>query len=302
MRRRRLAVIAALVCGLSTHCGELDEAAETEVVDVRSPALTLPSALRRSPKDRPEAVPANYVWTRSGFMHPSCVITVTSGDTVGDDMLVRGADGSPHGEILPCQYPRYDRHGAPVDSMAPQTYRRVYDGWVVDYKRDGALPAGALLTTEWEVPPAPTNIGGQDMGFFNDILLAGPGGYDILQPVLDYWATNRYYQIISEHCCVGGNDVQTRGIRVAPGDVIRGTVQGTDCSASGACAGWTVLTTNLENLAIKTARVSQVTAVVASRDYTHRVGQLGSSSERCCCSARHYGAAGDGLASSRPLC
>ncbi len=199
---------------------------------------------RFSPTRRPPSVPDDYVLTHNGFMHPSCVISVDSDETVSHDGTIRGPDGKIRDIIAPCGYDRYSADGQLVTSQkgsvpAPHPHA-VYDGWIVFYVYNGRVAAGTTITTDWVVPLAPTTAGTQDIAFFNDIVTESSATDDILQPVLDWnsgaWTTE------SEHCCINNNDVYKSGGQVSVGDTIRGTVQGSSCSSDGSCSTWTIIT------------------------------------------------------------
>jgi hypothetical protein len=159
--------------------------------------------------------------------------------------------------LSPCTQARYDRRGRRIAALgevpggatpelaAPIPAPATYDGYIVYYSSNGAITPGSTLVTDWIVPPPPTNVSNQDIAFFNDILTSAGGG-DILQPVLDFnGETQGKWSIESEHCCLSGNDMQTTPIVVAPGDLIRGTVVGGGCDATGVCQSWTVTTTDV---------------------------------------------------------
>jgi MYXO-CTERM domain-containing protein len=199
----------------------------------------------------PPGVPAAYVFTHSGWFHPSCVVRVRSDEVVEADGVIRGkGDGAPHFALAPCSYARFDLGGrllsagaAPPVHAAPAP--AIYDGYIVYYEYDGSIAVGSTLVTDEIVPPAPTNVADQDIAFFNDILTSAGGG-DILQPVLDFnGETSGKWSIESEHCCISNNDMQTTPIVVAPGDQIRGTVTGSGCATTGVCSAWTVTTADV---------------------------------------------------------
>lgn len=210
---------------------------------------------RFSPKKKPAGVPADFVLTRAGFMHPACVITVRSDESVGRDgadLVVRGMDGSEHDRLPPCPYPRYRRDGQVVASAAEagtpaqastiaHQPHGVYDGWLASYSSYDSFDPGSSLSTEWYVPALPTNIKDQDIAFFNDICTSADSG-DILQPVLDFSELGSRWAIESEHCCIAGNDSQSTAVGVSPGDLIRGTVVPSNCNSAGLCTTWTITT------------------------------------------------------------
>ena len=206
---------------------------------------------------RPLGVPADYVFTRHGWFHPSCVISVGSDEAVGPDLVIRGRDGAAHAVFAPCAEVRYDRRGrklaAPGDGQRPGAQAVAesppasvtYDGYIVYFGSNGAIAPGSTLTTEWIVPPPPNNVDNQDIALFNAILTSADGG-DILQSVLDFnGVVQGKWSIESEHCCLMGNDMPSAPIVVAPGDLIRGFISGAGCTATGVCQSWTVTTTDV---------------------------------------------------------
>jgi hypothetical protein len=235
--RRFAALALGAALGLSGATASADDAQP----DRRSTRLL-------SPMHKPAGIPADYVLTHNGFFHPSCVVTLQSDEVTGDDLVIRGLDGSEHARFAPCAYPRYGRAGQLVqDPHLPPVHATpvLYDGYIVYYAYDGSLPVGPTLTTDWTVPLAPTNVNGQDIAFFNDILTTAGSG-DILQPVLDFNGEVRnHWAMESEHCCLSGNDMQTTPVNVNVGDKIRGIVVGSNCAANGVCQNWSVTTTDL---------------------------------------------------------
>ncbi len=238
----------AIVCVL-TIGGVARAATDEPVVDRHGHHLTSGS--------KPAGVPADFVLTHHGWFHPSCVVTVGSDEVVGPDLVIRGKDGTEHDRLAPCARERYDRRGrrvatpadvqggAPPELAAPIPATSIYDGYIVYYVSSGAITPNSTLTTDWIVPPAPTNVATQDIAFFNDILTTAGGG-DILQPVLDFnGESTGKWAIESEHCCLSGNDMQSTIVVVAPGDLIRGTVTGTGCDTTGVCQSWTVITADM---------------------------------------------------------
>jgi len=203
---------------------------------------------RFSPAKKPDGVPSDFVLTRSGFMHPSCVITVRSDEITGkegSDLVVRGMDGTEHARLPACPYPRYKRNGqliAAQDSTAShQPHTGKYDGWIASYYSYDSFDPGSTLTTDWYVPALPTKVADQDIAFFNAICTSADGG-DILQPVLDFSEIPGKWAMESEHCCISGNDSQSTLVAVSPGDLIRGTVVPSNCNSAGLCTRWAITT------------------------------------------------------------
>jgi MYXO-CTERM domain-containing protein len=203
---------------------------------------------RFSPAKKPDGVPSDFVLTRAGFMHPSCVITVRSDEITGKegaDLVVRGMDGTEHARLPACPYPRYRRNGqiiAAQDSTAShQPHTGKYDGWIASYYSYDSFDPGSTLTTDWYVPALPTKVADQDIAFFNAICTSADGG-DILQPVLDFSEIPGKWAMESEHCCISGNDSQSTLVAVSPGDLIRGTIVPSNCNSAGLCTKWTITT------------------------------------------------------------
>ena len=206
---------------------------------------------------KPAGVPAEYVLTHNGFFHPSCVVTIRSDEVWGTDSVIRGMDGTEHERIPPCAYTRYSLAGRALPEGAPATERQArrsphppggqptYDGWVTWYDTNViTVVPGSTLVTEWTVPLPPTNVGDQDIAFFNDFETKDI----ILQPVLDFSEIPGEWGIESENCCGptgNGNDVQSTIVQVSAGDVIRGEIDMASCAASGDCSNWTVKTTDV---------------------------------------------------------
>jgi MYXO-CTERM domain-containing protein len=203
------------------------------------------------PVPKPAGVPGDYVLTRNGFFHPSCVITLRDDEVWGPDAVIRGLDGVVHDTITPCAYPRYGVHGSTLAEASPPLAVRseatghrphpssgTYDGWIVFFDYAGTLGTGSSLSTQWIVPLLPKNMGNQDIAFFNDFETKTL----ILQPVLDFSEIPGQWAIESENCCAMGNDMQSTLVAVSPGDLILGTVTATSCDSSGVCQNWTVTT------------------------------------------------------------
>lgn len=241
------------------------------VISGASPASAGGLRFERHPRPattapKPAGVPLDYVFTHNGFFHPSCVVRIAPDEVWGRDSVIRGKDGSVHEVIPPCPYPRYTLGGQPLPPGAAATARQRarasasldvphagggggnggYDGWLTWYDTNPltTLDPGSTLVTEWIVPDLPTNVGQQDVAFFNDFETKDI----ILQPVLDFSEAGPVWAIESENCCGpsgNGNDVQSTLVNVSPGDLIRGEVDVADCDSSGVCSNWTVTTTDV---------------------------------------------------------
>ncbi|MGC4090040.1 MAG: MYXO-CTERM sorting domain-containing protein [Polyangiaceae bacterium] len=251
----RLSGVSLLwVIGCSDSSAPLSAASSQSQETVASQESALGGAARSrtrhskrfSPNKKPDGVPNDYVLTRSGFMHPSCVVRLEPDESVSHDGSIHGPDGAVRDVLSPCAYERFAADGQPLarnQARPPHRPHATYDGWVAYYVYDGSVAAGTTITTDWVVPASPITKGSQDIAFFNDIITEKGSNIDILQPVLDYnsgvWSTE------SEHCCINDNDVYSDGGQVAVGDTIRGIVKGTSCSSDGSCSTWTITTQDL---------------------------------------------------------
>jgi hypothetical protein len=124
-----------------------------------------------------------------------------------------------------------------------------YDGWIISYDYVGSLKnAGQTvsISSDVVVPLEPTKTSkDQDVAFFNSFeTTAGTDG-DILQPVLDFGSYGSNWAIESEHCCLDDNDMQSDPINVDVGDLIRGSVVGTNCDQNAVCQSWGIKTEDL---------------------------------------------------------
>ncbi len=197
-----------------------------------------PAVLR--PVTRPPGVPADYVLTHHGFFHPSCVVSVASGDRAGED-------------LAPCAYPRFTASGQRVtqrqhaDPANPDP-QAGWDGWLVYYEAgdESSIPVAPTLATTWVVPPVPLVESGQDVAFFNDIETTAGGG-DILQPVLDFGMYGEWVILAEHYFSATQKDIHSTPLAVSPGDVIRGVVQGRECHADGTCDSWSITATDVTN-------------------------------------------------------
>jgi hypothetical protein len=212
---------------------------------------------------KPAGVPDDYVFTHNGFFHPSCVFTLRNDEIAGADFVIRGFDGAVHDTIPPCPYPHYNGRGEPLfgrtrSSPTPERAHDTYDGWLVFYAYSGSVGVGSSLNTNWTVPSLPTNVGSQDIAFFNDFETS----QIILQPVLDFSELPGQWAIESENCCENNNDLQSTLVPVSPGDDVLGTVTATDCdSGTGVCQTWTVTTKDLttgQSTVLNTSAFGQV--------------------------------------------
>ena len=216
----------------------------------------LPQALQASKNaarplagpQRPATVPANYIVTPFGYLHPSCVQTLAKGEQLLKDGRIQHADGTSAAKAAVCAHPRYSQKGEAVDTTARRSPHAnttpEIDGWVEDANvtpTSATSAYGAILAT-WAVPPSPTSNDGQILYFFpglEDI----DSGASILQPVLGWYAGQ--WTIASWNCCINGVVTNSTPVNVSPGDAIYGSVTNNCPPGTLTCAAWNVLTVDL---------------------------------------------------------
>jgi hypothetical protein len=216
------------------------------------------SALGGRSARRPSSVPATYAATPNGYFDPSCIAHVQQGETAHADGTIRDTRGAVR-SATSCNKPRFDlaghevptgKAGAPL--IAPQAQpATTYNGWVESYNTT-SIGALSYLSATWVVPATPSaGNQGQTIFFFNG-LEGVPTVESILQPVIAY--ENGTWTATSWNCCASGTTFTGNTIDISPGDVIVGTVTGTNCNAStGLCQNWLI-----ETLDQNTGQVSQL--------------------------------------------
>jgi hypothetical protein len=197
---------------------------------------------------RPANVPAEYLATPYGFFDPSCVVNVQRDEVVGRDRTIRRANGGTR-TASACDKPRFDPTGRPMPigqaaamaHAAPEpASTNAYNGWLESYNTS-SIGALSYLSATWVVPAAPAAANdGQTIYFFNG-LEGVPTVESILQPVLTF--SGGQWTATSWNCCASGTTFTGNTINVSPGDVIVGSVMGSDCNAStGLCDSWLIQT------------------------------------------------------------
>jgi hypothetical protein len=198
------------------------------------------------PRFMPASVPGTYAATPYGFFHPSCMTRVEPGETALEDGTIRTATGQVK-TVAPCTETRFDPEGRvmPIGSAhatpspASPAAATAYNGWIESYNTTSLGALGYLAAT-WVVPAAPAAPNdGQTIYFFNG-LEGVPTVESILQPVLGF--SNGHWTATSWNCCKSGTTYYGNTIDVNPGDVIVGTVTGTQCASSGLCNSWSIQT------------------------------------------------------------
>jgi hypothetical protein len=208
--------------------GEEDVATSTQ-----SDALTVVH-----PKGAPSAVPTNYTATPHGFFDPSCVAAVQPGEEIQEDGSVLTTSGTIR-TVRECTKQTFQADGTPSSSGVPQP-STTYNNWQENYNSTSQGPL-KYLSAQWRVPERPHLANdGQVLYFFNGLEQL-PNVASILQPVLAYYGGE--WTATSWNCCQKGTTFHGNTIAVNPGDLIVGTVTGSDCNGStGVCGRWSIET------------------------------------------------------------
>jgi hypothetical protein len=203
---------------------------------------------------RPPTVPQHFVATPNGWFDPACVIEIGEREKVLADGRVARMDGSISREARPCASPRYDVQGRVIAERVAQNAtgagREVpastptTNGWV-EYVDSTALGALSYVHTQWNVPPAPASNNGQVVYFFPGLENTAIGDI-ILQPVLGW---NQAFgptgwSIASWNCCATGTTWHSSYLAAVAGTTVSGDMTGTNCSSSGVCTNWTIISSN----------------------------------------------------------
>ncbi|UWF58330.1 hypothetical protein [Brucella sp. 2716] len=178
---------------------------------------------------RPSNIPEDYVATPGGYLHPKCIVTVKSGETVKSNGKIISADGSER-SIQVCDHVKYTKFGKEIRPGDPITDRinDKIEGWEASISHSLEHDNGIqIITGEWTVPLNPWDYERQTLFLFNSIRTADQ---IIIQPVLGFnqlGAVGPQWSIAS--WAVGGDlcgqgSCKSANTPVQPGDVIRGTL------------------------------------------------------------------------------
>ncbi len=179
-----------------------------------------------------QTVPAGYIHSPNGWIHPSCIHEVPNGATIDahDNVIVNG-------EVIasypPCPYP-------PIKTEGGATRGFGYSGWVIDTSQQA--PAGEFFDDVYgfiTVPPIPTDQTGGTLGYFQALTSSAPNNNcGILQPVLqwgpspsgggEYWAFSSWWWSVNGF----NNGFHTGVFETSPGRVLFSQIYLTDASTN----------------------------------------------------------------------
>jgi hypothetical protein len=208
--------------------------------------MTAAQALPLAGPQRPATVPADYVITPFGYFDASCVMHLAKGDVLRQDKeTIEHANGT-NDNMPVCAYAHYTADGEKVagDERAVEP-PKIKHSWI-EYGGVTTTSAYKAISSEWNVPPAPSKNDGQTVYLFN-----GLEDYSdvvtILQPVLgwnsDYGSA---WGIASWNCCEKGTVYEAPPAPVNSGDLITGYIVA-NCSGTTTCSSWNVYTVDQTN-------------------------------------------------------
>ena len=210
---------------------------------------------RPSAPGRPSQVPAEYVPTANGYMHPSCIVELAPGEEVvvgsEDGMEVRGADGRSR-RLGRCAYPRFRSNGEIIPAPAstrPSDEPNLPERRLARRPRRCTRPMVKLLSRSRRcgrfgrcrccLPETCRSLSWPGLQ-----PASGPGW--VLQPILESFANEPWYIKACYYDASTGmfpclpSPFSSR-LYVNPNDYIVGVAIGSNCNAStGVCGTWTV--------------------------------------------------------------
>jgi hypothetical protein len=190
---------------------------------------------------RPATVPSEFVLTPYGYFHPSCVVEVRPGETVGQGRILQ-ANGLSR-PIAGCQHPSFDNQGRAISRDAPVRPSSI-DGFPDYADQDGPIDT---LLAHWDVPESPSVSGLQVLRFFTELKPSVPSqlGAHFLAPILTW--QNGSWTGAAWDCCRGGTVFHSTPMTVQPGHTIQGQIAGRNCSRPGDCSLWHVVFEDIKN-------------------------------------------------------
>ena len=208
--------------------------------------MTAAQTLPLAGPNRPATVPADYVITPFGYFHPSCVKHLAKGDVVRQDENAIGHANGTSDNMQECAHARYTADGEKVTGDEPAVQPPTIGHSWIEYAGVKTTTAYRAISSEWNVPPAPSKNDGQTVYLFNG--LEDYKDVDtILQPVLgwnsDYGSA---WGIASWNCCTKGTVYEGPPAPVNSGDLILGYTVAT-CTGTTTCSSWDVYTFDQTN-------------------------------------------------------
>jgi hypothetical protein len=240
-----------MVRGLLLARNMSDYASRTRFALLLGAGLTLVGCISEptEPSATPHADPADYLITPAGYYHKDCVYDVGDDATVEDSQVIH-ADGRVEA-LPPCTHPSYASRedleaGLPrlaLDAEEADLVEPSTTGWLSSLGKGATRGGGGhfrKFNATWTVPAYPSHFGGQTIFLFPGF---EPGnGASIAQPVLAYLPQNATigFWWIGSWWCTNKYGCPHSALKwVFPGDIIDGTVAGSQCSSSGVCT-WTI--------------------------------------------------------------
>ncbi len=144
--------------------------------------------------------------------------------------------------------------------------------WLEDDTTTGV----SFLEADMVVPPLPTDASDQVVYMFPS--LTPTENPPIIQPVLNYGAEGsgsstvggNYWTIADWYLDETGNYYISKVLKVAPGDKLHGTMQGTGTCANGVCSSWTITLADLTQPSLTTT----LTTAAGSYKYVQLQGAV----------------------------
>ena len=224
---RFLAVVLLLITCLALD-GRCTLQAQARIYgDGNASVASLDPHLSLAGQKRPENVPANYVITPFGYLHPSCIHEVRASEELLSDGRLKRVDGSVDAEAPPaCAFTRFKADGTPLNleghavaegsaagTGAVAQEKPTINGYVEDATVTTGSSYGKLNGT-WIVPSAPGTADSQTVYFFTG-LEDLQSTQSILQPVLQW--TPSQWAIASWNCCISGQAYHSSFVNVNQG-------------------------------------------------------------------------------------
>ncbi len=181
----------------------------------------------------PESVPAEYVHTPGGWIHPSCVHALPEGATIDEQDNVT-VEGKLVAHYAPCAYEAFKGHAAvklaPKEADGPGVSGPTYSGWVEDDQQNAPTNSWSnsalwnYVVAEIQTPPAPPANGGT-LYYFAGLESSQAGCGFIIQPVLQWGVgpngQGNYWSVADWVWSNGANSYYTASFYPAVGETLQ---------------------------------------------------------------------------------